>query len=123
MAVNWTWKYILGYTYYKVQIANTNEYKTYRNTLYGGRGCNCLAVEIYHNDKEHYTFQGFWNDTTHLANCLGLTKQYKDNIYIQDWKYITKIKLNTYFFKDTMAITKYFAMAHIKVELYYKEVK
>lgn len=113
MSVNWLWKNKLGEMHYKTP---KGKYKT---ILYCA---NCLGCEIYHNDKEHYTFQGFWNNKEHLQNILGLTKKYKNNNVYKDMG-LYKVRLNTFWLKDTMIIAKEFAKAKIKVELYYKEIK
>ncbi len=115
MAVNWNWKQKMGVA--TMLHSNGSKYKL---NLYQG---NCLGVLIYdfksEDGKNMYQFYGFWNDAQHLKNCLGLSKQYKDNLYKGK---MLKIRLNT-FYKENIQIAKLFAKANIKVELYYKEMK
>lgn len=121
MAVNWLWKNKLGYIKYKTIWEGEEIYL--KTILYAA---NCLGCEIYHNDKEHYTIMGFWNNEEHLKNMLGLTSKFKTNCYsrehngVQD---IIEIGLNTFFYKEAMIIAKNFAKRHYKIKLYYKEIK
>lgn len=121
MSVNWLWKNKLGYMRYHVTWKG-EEYNV-KTILYTA---NCLGCEIYHDDKTHYTFQGFWNDEQHLKNTLGLNKEYQDDLYSKEYspnRYLIEIGLNTYFYDNAMKIAKYFAKKHYKITLYYKEIK
>lgn len=115
MAVNWNWNKKIG-----VATMLNHDGKKYKLNIYEA---NCLGALIYEfkdeNGKAMYQFYGFWNDIKHLKNCLGLSREYKDNLYKG---VMLKIKLNT-FYKDCIKIATYFAKANIKVELYYKEIK
>lgn len=123
MSVNWSWKHKLG-TIKLVQTHNDVK-RTFTLNIYCA---NCLGAIIYeYKDKETkqdmYSFWGFWNDAKHLERCLGLTKEYKENLYKDPCNYFAKIKLNTYFKKDALKIAELFSKAGHKVELYYKEIK
>lgn len=116
MAVNWNWKDKRG----EVIIKNELDDKKYKINIYIG---NCLMVWIYdykdeETKKNMYQFYSYFLDYNHLKNCLGMSKNYKDNIL----KNVCKIKLNTYY-KDSLKIAALFAKSGIKVELYYKEIK
>lgn len=123
MAVNWYWKHKLG------TITLVQEHNEIKNTFKLNIYCaNCLGAIIYeYRDKEThkdmYKFMGFWNNRQHLANCLGLTRGYKDDIYKDPCNNYKKIKLNMYYRKDALTIAELFVKAGHKVELYYKEPK
>ena len=119
MPVNWSWKDRKGIITFIDELDNSKKYKC---SLYCA---NCLGAIIYEwYDKEEktrkYQFMGWWSDVKHLKNLLGLSKEYKNDCYYK--KRVDKIRLNT-FYKDSIEIAKLFAKAHIKVELYYSEVK
>ena len=55
---------------------------------------NCLGALIYEyqeDGRNMVQLQGFWNDVQHLKNCLGLTKDFKQdgNIYKDLFKRVT----------------------------------
>ncbi len=122
--VNWNWKEKMGVMYIIQPNTEIGDFK-FKVNIYNG---NCLGVLIYdykneETKKDMYRFWGFWNNLEHLKNCLGLTKGYNDNIYIDEGvQSVLKIKLNTYY-KNCLKIAECFAKAGIKVELYYKEIK
>lgn len=110
--VNWNWDRKMG----EITAVDERTKNKFNINLYEG---NCLAVAIYEfQDSNQYQFMYFWNDIQHLKHCLGLTKQYKDNVYGDS---IYKVKLNAYF-KDCISMAKAFAKAGYTVELYYKEM-
>lgn len=115
MAVNWNWNKKIG-----VATMQNLKGEKYKLNIYEA---NCLGALIYEfkdtNGKPMYQFYGFWNDIKHLKNCLGLSREYKDNLYKGE---MLKIKLNS-FYKDSIKMAGLFAKANIKVELYYKEIK
>lgn len=122
MSVNWNWNYKQG----EITFKNVETKKRYKINIYCA---NCLGALIYEykdpkTKKDMYSFYGFWNDTEHLKNILGLSKKYTDNMYLNaDYgRIITKIKLNTYY-DENLKIAKLFAKAKIKVILYYEEPK
>ncbi len=87
---------------------------------------NCLGALIREykdteTKKDMYYFYSFWSDLEHLKRCLGLRKGY-NNIYVDDWQIIEKIKLNTYY-KDSLKIADCFTKTGVKVELYNKEMR
>lgn len=75
---------------------------------------NCLcAILAYTEDNEDvtneencYYLQYFFNDETHLKNCLGLTKQYNKNIIdnINNWKLNVKFKESQILLKNLIKI-------------------
>jgi hypothetical protein len=115
MAVNWNWNKKIGVATMLNHDGKKNKLNIYE--------ANCLGALIYEfkdeNGKAMYQFYGFWNDIKHLKNCLGLSREYKNNLYKG---VMLKIKLNT-FYKDSVKMAGLFAKANIKVELYYKEIK
>jgi len=125
MSVNWLWKNELGYMKYKVTDTKNNKKATVKVDMYAA---NCLGCYIQNHKKEGtYTFLGFWNDKQHLRNCLGLSGQYKDDMYSKEHnpdQYLVEIGLNTYFHKEAMEIMKEFEKTkRYKIVLYYKEIK
>lgn len=117
MSVNWLWKDKMGSVEYKCpneQVVTVNVYKG-----------NCLCVLVYEyeeNGQAKYSFNNFFNDTTHLKKCIGLMKDYKGemrNLFKDEW---LKWKLNTYF-NDSITIAKLLVKAGYAVELYYQEIK
>ena len=151
MAVNWLWKSEKGwYTLVQTHTFESGEVdlltgerklktvkRKFKIGLYGG---NCLAACIYRykaptDDPKDidpktgkpriigwYSFSGFWNDIQHVKNCLGMSKDHKDNIYKQCDEWVEKIHLNV-FYPEMLQVAKLFAKAGIRVELYYKEIK
>lgn len=121
MSVNWSWKGKKG----EITFNNARNGKNFKVNIYLA---NCLGALIYeYKDKETkknmYRFYGYWNDIQHLKNILGLSKEYKDNLYKNEdiGIIIKKIKLNTYY-DDWHKIAKIFTISNVKVELYYKDM-
>lgn len=121
MAVNWSWSERLG----TMNFSQKHDEEVYKYTLnmYSG---NCLAAIIYEfkdqeTGKDMYQFNTFWNDIDHLKNCLGLSKDFKTDLYDDESNHLDLIKLNTYYEKDALNIAKLFSKAGHKVELYYEK--
>lgn len=76
MSVNWNWKDKIG----TIKRGDTEL------SIYAGS--NCLAVLLY-EWEDKYQFYNFFNDKTHLRNCLGLSKGYTENLFKEDWDKIT----------------------------------
>ena len=115
MALYWYWYNVIG------ELVYPNGFK---KQMYGGDGCNCLAVLSQKNEKNKWTVYGeFWNDKEHLERMLGLRKSsYRngENFYSN----VKKVRLNTFFdHKELMKIAMPFINRHTTVEFYYKEIK
>lgn len=128
MPVTWSWKRKHGEVFIKQDTGRG--IKTFKCNLYFG---NCLGVIIYEfkdpeTKKDKYQFVSFFNDITHLKNCLGQTKDYKENILVDRFDKYVKVRINTFWWKDSytrkedMKMIEAFSKGGIKVELYYKEV-
>lgn len=115
MALYWYWKNVIGELVY----ADGS-----KKRMYGGDGCNCLAVLAVQEKERGWVVYGeFWNDKEHLERMLGLRKSsYSDNKnYYKDVK---KVRLNTFFdHKELMKIAVPFIKAKTSVEFYYKKIK
>lgn len=73
--LNWNWKNKIG----ELDIVSYG--KKFTVNLYR---CNGLIAMIYEFDDEgveKYTMYNFWSDKSHMMNCLGLSKGYKENIH------------------------------------------
>lgn len=126
MSVNWLWKSKIG----EMEIEKEWNGETTRYTLDVYKG-NCLYVCIYESEEMKkngkYQFYSFINDIQHLKNCLGLSKEYKENI-LQEIKMIrfdiSMREKQKYTFNDILNMSKLFARAGIPVYLdnynYYK---
>ena len=122
MSVNWNWKQQMGVMTLKQSTPNTKDVRL-KICIYQA---NCLGALIREykdteTKKDMYYFYSFWRDLEHLKRCLGLRKGY-NNIYVDDWQIIEKIKLNTYY-KDSLKIADCFTKTGVKVELYNKEMR
>ena len=84
MAVYWDFKNKIGEVEIKQELNCV--VNTYVCDIYSGS--NCLAVVCWESEEmkrnKEYQFITFFNDMTHFKNCLGLTKEYKDNI-LKEW--------------------------------------
>ena len=126
MSVNWSWKHKLGEVTLEQKKIDGKVYK-YKINMYSA---NCLCALIYdfkEKDQETgkmknmYQFYTYFGDIKHLKRCLGLTKEYEDNL-CSDFK---KVRINTYYcgkgHKDLLQMAMLFTQVGVKVELYYKE--
>lgn len=117
MSVNWLWKDKMGSIQWKTRSGETVTVDVYQG--------NCLCVMIYNytfKKQEKYEFFGFFHDDSHLKKCIGLMKNYDDeitNLYKDEW---ISWKLNT-FYKQTFTLAKWLTKAGYPVELYYEVIK
>lgn len=86
MSLNWQWKEDKVGTWTEKQ--GDREY-TYN--LYSGNALLIMIAEWEEKGQDLYTVHGFFCDKDHMKNCLGLNKDYKQNIYSDR---LIKIELN-----------------------------
>lgn len=80
MALNWNWSDKVGEL-----ITSDRDGNTYAHSIYSGNAW-MIMVDEWIDEKtgaNMYNFHNFIADETHLKNCLGLTKGYKN--VIKDW--------------------------------------
>lgn len=88
--LTWNWKDKIG----KWVISQNG--KEFELNIYE---CNGLAVILDEfqnaNGEEVYNLYGFFSDKTHLKNCLGLSKDFPENIYTNELLRIELIRCKT----------------------------
>lgn len=85
MSINWNWNDKMG---------KVTDERGFVSNLYRGN-CFMIAINEFTNNEgiKQYSLAWFFADETHLKNCLGLTKEYKENsINDYHWK---EFELNT----------------------------
>lgn len=111
MSINWNWTDKMG---------EVVDERGYQSNLYRGN-CFMIAVNEW-TDKDgvdRYSLAWFFADKKHCQNCLGLTKEYKENS-VKDYKW-KKFKLDTDY-KETAQFLQILARANaeLEIELYHK---
>lgn len=119
--LNWNWNEKVGEATFCFKDRDGNV-KDYSVNLYQGNAFLIMINEYEEDGNEKYEMVGFFLDKFHMKNCLGLNKKggYTDNIYKTNWKWISKVRINTKKYKHTKDLVTALAEAFdtLEIELY-----
>lgn len=112
MSLNWNWKEDKVGTWTEKHGDMENTYN-----LYSGNALLIMIAEWNEDGIDKYQVASFFCDKDHMKNCLGLNKDYKQNIYCES---LIKIELsagyrNTPFILQQIAKAKFDNPVEIKL--------
>lgn len=105
MSLNWQWNDKVG---------EVTDERGYTCNIYRGNAFMIAVNEYTKDGGDYYSLAWFFADERHAKNCLGLSKEYKENSP-SDYNW-TKFKLNTKY-KETGKFIKMLADAKAKVNI------
>lgn len=120
MSLNWRWEEKCGEAIVRHEF--DGEVKELTKTLYEGNAFLIFLSEWKEDDKNMYSLYSFFADEKHAKTCLGLTKD-SDNIFVDGFETLTKIRINKKKSRNWKKIVTLFAQAfdNIQIEVYNEE--
>ena len=120
MALTWEWNRKCG----ELTLEQKRPDGTWEQTpisLYQG---NAFLIMLAENDEDNtYQLFSFFSGKDHAKNCLGLSKGYTKNIFLDDSTRISRLRLNKKKYSYTKELVELFVRAFddITIEIYSEE--
>lgn len=106
MSLNWNWNEKVG-TWTEERKMHDGSTKEFKYNLYSGNALLIMIAEWEEDGKDLYQVANFFCDKDHMKNCLGLSKDHKENIFKDCLK---EVELNAEY-RNTPIILQHLAKA------------